>query len=129
MSYDRSIIGVVPVEHRDNANKIFEAIGQGPGTFSVALNPASGPASATPTHYTFHTIETEAMAIVFSAVGAGTLPTIAGDWTDYGTTEQDVQDAADTMDMHVWTGSATSPGERLATVMNSLALQQYAPEM
>jgi hypothetical protein len=56
MSFTQSRTLIVLAAQRTGANRIMEALGRGPGTFSVPLVPIATPDVA-PTHYAAHTYD------------------------------------------------------------------------
>lgn len=126
MPTDRSVIVIVPSAQNVPANKIWNAMANpGSNNFGASFS-ASGLEPAT--HFARHSWETEPTSAVIGAIAAGTLPTITGDWTDFGLTEQEALDAAVSLVISVATGADVVPVNHLNGMLSGLGLKPVIPE-
>jgi hypothetical protein len=111
---------LVPVAARDNANAMGEALGWGPGNFSVPLS-ADGYEPAT--HHGLHTFATQVFVDMLNGAGQGTLPE-GVPWASYGLTEADVFGVLAAMTASVQGFGAVLPGNHFDSVLAAANLRR-----
>lgn len=94
MIFARSVFLAIPAALRTNGNLVFAAMERGPDTFSIAASPTG---NAPATHYLAHDASMDAVLTDICLDlpgGAGTLPTITGEWGQDGLPTQGQAKAA-----------------------------------
>jgi hypothetical protein len=121
MPSDHSCVVVVPADKRADANKLWCAMGLDtlPGNSFVPELSADG--NDPVTHYGSHAWEEAEQAAVFLALPTGVLPTINGEWSDFGLTVETALAAAQSLTASVMTSG--TPMEHLTAVMSAMGLQ------
>ena len=111
-------IGIVAASVRDACNRVLDAQGRGPDSFTRTLAPAD-PAptpSTTPTHYFMQDMSaTDSLAAAWQALAnVGDLPAISGVWGEDGViSAAEAQAACAGGNMHVYTAAGPmTPTER-----------------
>jgi hypothetical protein len=111
--YIYSVVMVVPVNFKDNANFTGISLGWGPNNFTV---PLSGDGIEPITHYGLHSAGQQGLVDMLTDVGNGVYPVVEG------LTEQEVVNTIASLTISIEPVDQRTPAEHFNNVISNLGL-------